>query len=233
MRVPAGRLPGALALLLLALCGAAAAQEDRWSVQVIALRDFREAQLLTAELKQFGLDAYTEFAMQDGLQFVRVRVGCYVGRDAAEAVALTVRGRLTAEAEPVELSSGAQVGACSEQVVGFLDDYSWRYLGSGDGMPTFAVTVAGMAAKVVHDGSHWSIVQDGDAAPATPASAVAAQAARFAQRRHGGVLLVAQLRQSDELMACPGSLITSIGEWALVDRGDAVVACRLVPTGGQ
>lgn len=228
--MPAGRLPGALALLLLALCGVASAQDDRWSVQVIALRDFREAQLLSAELKQFGLDAYTEFAMQDGLQFVRVRIGCYAGRDAAEAVALIIRGRLTAEAEPVELTPGAQVRACSEQVVGFLDDYSWRYLGSGDGMPTFAVTVAGMAAKLVHDGTHWSVVQDGDAAPAP---ATAAQAARFAQRRYSGVLLVAQLRQSDELMVCPGSLIATVGEWALVDRGDAVVACRLVPMGGQ
>ncbi len=227
------RLAKLTALLIALLCGGAAlAQSELWSVQVIALRDYREAQLVAAELKQFGLDTYTEFSMQDGLQFVRVRIGCYVGRGAAEAVSGVIRGRLTAEAEPVELTPGAPVTACSEQVVGFLDDYAWRYLGSGSGMPTFAVTVAGRSATIVHDADRWAVVQDGGAVPETsaPDSAVT-ETARFAQRRHGGVLLVSQLRQSDELVVCAGSIVATVGAWALVDRGDAVVACRFVPIG--
>ncbi|MBX3143758.1 MAG: SPOR domain-containing protein [Trueperaceae bacterium] len=210
-------------LLALLLSGSALAQEDLWTVQVIALRDYREAQLVAAELRQFGLDTYTEFAMQDGLQFVRVRLGCFVGRNAAEALSRAVTGRLTAEAEPVELTRGAPVTACSDQVVGFLDDYSWRYLGNGSGVPTFSVTVAGKAATIVHDADRWYVVQDGGDAPERAVT----ETARFTQRRHGGVLLVTQLR-SDELVVCPGSLIATIGEWALVDRGDAVVACRFV-----
>lgn len=215
-----------LTAALLATLACAFAQDDRWTVQVIALRDYREAQTVAAELRQFNLDAYTEFAMEDGKQFVRVRVGCFEGREAAEAVAGAIRGRLTAEAELVEFTQGAQVAACVQQTVGFLDDYGWRYLGSEGGVPAFAVSVAGMDALVAHDGDRWWVVQ-GNGPP--PAATAAEALVSFAQRRHAGVMLVSQVRVADELVVCPGALVTASGEWAIVDRGDAVVACRLVP----
>lgn len=215
-----------LSLPLLATLACAFAQDDRWTVQVIALRDYREAQAVAAELRLYNLDAYTEFAMQAGMQFVRVRVGCFEGREAAEAVARAIRGRLTAEAELVEFSPGAQVAACVQQSVGFLDDYTWRYLGAEGGVPAFAVTVAGKDALVAHDGDRWWVVQGNGEPPTAKAPQTLVS---FAQRRHAGVMLVSQVRVADELVVCPGALVTASGEWAIVDRGDAVVACRLVP----
>src|SRR5690606_14915690 len=64
-----------LAFLVVAVAGRAAAQgpaavqdatvEPAWSVQTVALRDFREANGVVEQLRGFGLDAYSEFAMND------------------------------------------------------------------------------------------------------------------------------------------------------------------------
>lgn len=197
----------------------------RWTVQVVALRDYREAQLVAFELRALGLDAYTEFAMQDGLQFVRVRIGCFEDRDAALATAAAIRGRLTSDAQPVEFTDGGHASACVEHRVGFIDDYEWRFLGVEQGVASFEVIVVDKLARVAHDGSRWALVQDGGELPEAATSAVTA----FSQRVHGGLSLVTARVAGEDLVVCPGALIASSGAWAIVDRGDAVVACRLVP----
>ncbi|HZJ08443.1 MAG TPA: SPOR domain-containing protein [Trueperaceae bacterium] len=141
-----------LALAMLAATAGAYAQE-RWAVQVVALRDYREAQAAADDLRTLGFEAYTEFAMLDAQQWVRVRVGCFASREAADAMAEALRARITAQAQAVELSPGAKLSGCTQEVVGFLNAYGWRLV-DDDGPVTFSVTVAGVPATVAHDDGH-------------------------------------------------------------------------------
>ena len=86
-----GRLLAVVCCLFAVTASVAGAQSAQtWAVQVVALRDFREAQAAVTELRVLEFDAYTEFVMQDGQQYVRVRVGCFTTREAAEAVAVVM-----------------------------------------------------------------------------------------------------------------------------------------------
>ncbi len=212
----------ALALGVLLCCGIAAAQAG-WAVQVVALRDYTEAQAATAQLKGLGFPAYTEFAMDGGRQFVRVRVGCFDSREAADAMAQAMRRHVTAEAQAVELTPGAPVLACVDESVGFLNGYGWRLL-DDSGPVTFEVTVAGVPATVVHDGERWRMVQDGGELPpmATPE-----RTAGFATESIGGSSFVAFDGADAWLIACAGELIAQAGDVAIVERGDVVLACHV------
>ena len=196
--------------------------EDRWAVQVVALRDFREAQEQAAALRTLGFNAYTEFAMLNGQQWVRVRVGCFGSREAAEAMAAALRTRITAEAQAVEFSPVTHAQGCTEEDIGFLNAYGWQLM-SDTGPVTFAVNVAGVPAVVAHDGSHWRIVQDDDQlrlqVSATPP-------ASFESRRIGGVAFVRLEGLLGPVVVCPGELVASVADVAIVERGDLLVACR-------
>lgn len=215
-----------LRLVLLAvvvLCSGAALAQERWAVQVVALRDFREAQSAAAELRTLGFDAYTEFAMLDSQQWVRVRIGCFTTREAADAMAAALRGRITADAQAAEFNTGAGGAGCTEETIGFINDYQWRLL-SDDGPVTFEVTVAGVPAVVAHDGTRWHVLQadaqlEDDALPLT--------AERFEARRVAGVDFVRLRSEGGDVVVCPGELVASIGAVAIVKRGDHVLACRL------
>ncbi len=202
------------------------AAEERWAVQVVALRDFREAQEQAASLRTLGFDAYTEFAMLNGQQWVRVRVGCFASRGAAEATAAALRARITADAQAVEFSSFTHAKGCTEEDIGFLNGYGWRLI-SDQGPVTFAVNVAGVPAVVAHDGSRWRIVQDDDQlqlqVSATPP-------ASFEARRIGGVSFVGLAGDLGPVIVCPGELVASVADVAIVERGDLLVACRYLLT---
>jgi len=219
------------AVVLLAAAGAwpqrAQAQgAGWWSVQTVALRDLREAQGTTDSLKRHGFDAYTEFAMDSGLQFVRVRVGCFTSREAAEAMADALRGRVTETAVPVELTPGAPTQGCVDMVVGFLKPSSWDAVTRAGAVPAFQVQVAGLEAHVVHTGERWRVLQDGEPLPALDA-ALASE--RFSQAQVGGALLVRQETPGGGLVLCPGRLLASVGRVAITELGDALVACSLEP----
>src|SRR5690606_34138354 len=136
--------------------------QEQWAVQVVALRDFREAQSTAADLRLLGLDAYTEFAMLNSQQWVRVRIGCFGSREAADAMAEALRTRITADAQAVERGNATATLHCTHETVGFLNEYDWRLL-DGSGPVTFSVTVAGVEATVAHDGSRWRVVQESEA----------------------------------------------------------------------
>lgn len=214
--------------------GAAAVQG--WTVQVMALRDFREAQAAVAELRVLEFDAYTEFAMSDGQQYVRVRAGCYTTRAGAEALASAMRGRVTTEAEAVELTPGAAIIGCVDEEIGFLNSYDWRLVSRADAIPNFRVAVAGVVAMVAHDGRRW-IVRQGDgeveaAGAAADAAAGAADAAgavrvRIVQRRVAGAPFATLDSLPGPVLLCPGTLLASVADVAIVERADAIVACRL------
>src|SRR5690606_9689490 len=158
--------PALLALLAVITCGGGAAAQavPGWTVQVVALRDFREAQAAVTELRVLEFDAYSEFAMSDGQEDVRVRAACFAGREGAEALAAVMRGRITAEAEAVELSPRAPVSGCVEEEVGFLNSYDWELMSQPSSVPSFRVVLSGIVARLVHDGRRWRVLQvDGEA----------------------------------------------------------------------
>lgn len=199
-----------------------------WSVQTIALRDFREAQARADILKGHGFDAFTEFTMDRGMQFVRVRVGCFTSREGAEAMAAALRGRITDTAAAVEATPGAPVAGCVNVEVGFLKPYSWDEVEEPGMAPAFRVEVAGIGAHVAHTGRGWRVLQDGEAVPALDP---ALPQERFSQAHVGGVPLVRLEGARGPILLCPGALINAVGGVAIVDQELALVACSLEPTG--
>lgn len=216
--------------IMVASGGWAMAQLPRgWTVQVVALRDFREAQAAVTELRVLEFDAYTEFAMSDGQQYVRVRAGCFTTRDGAESLAAIMRGRITAEAEAVEMTAGAAVTGCVEEEVGFLNSYDWRMMSQASAVPTFRVAVAGVVARLFHDGRGWSVLQ-GDGEAQSPGDRAGAEA-RIVQRRVGGTPFAALDSLPGPVLLCHGTLLASVADVAIVERTDAIVACRLLAPG--
>jgi len=208
--------------LLLAVCSA-----QSWAVQTVAVRDFREARLAAQQLSQLGFDAYTEFTMHQGLQFVRVRVGCFATREAAEAMTLLLAGRVTQQAEVVEFTPGAPVLGCVEKEVGFLHGYDWRLLRTGEpevSAPLFGVTVAGVEARLAHDGQRWLVLQGEAEAPLVNPNLRRVDFDQVFVAGAGGVALQSL---PGPVIICPGRLIAQVGEWAIIDRPGAVIACRL------
>jgi hypothetical protein len=152
----------------------AMAQDGGWAVQTVALRDLREAERAAAHLRAAGFPAFTEFVMADGLQYVRVRVGCWSIRPAAEAVAELLLGGHAREAVVVPHGPGSP-DACVDLDVGFITPASWSPLFGPGEAPTFRVELAGHVAHIRHDGERWSVLQ-GEACSDTLARAAAGAA---------------------------------------------------------
>ncbi|MFO7544999.1 MAG: SPOR domain-containing protein [Trueperaceae bacterium] len=229
-----------VALLFVLVAGRAAAQgpavlhdpalQQDWTVQTVALRDFREANEVVKQLRALGLDAYTEFAMNDGHQFVRVRIGCYASRSGAEAMAAALRGRVTAEATAVELSAGAPVAGCVRVDVGFRKPYEWAEVEVDGVVPAFRVVVAGIPARIVHDGTRWAVLQGDGSVPTVDA---ALPRGAFETTPLGGVPMVRMGFGATALVLCPGTLIGQVGQVAIVELGSVVMACSLEVGGAR
>ncbi|MEJ2667818.1 MAG: SPOR domain-containing protein [Deinococcales bacterium] len=200
-----------------------------WSVQTVALRDLRQARTVVGELQALGFDAFPEFAMHDGEQFVRVRVGCYTDRSAAEAAAQALAGHVTKQAVAVTLSATTRADECVREDVGFLKPRVWKQLDPADGLPTFDVDIGGHKARLLFTGQGWRVLQSGEAFTPTPAAANAS----FVVARPGGAPWVAQELASGTRMLCPGKLIGTAGSAAVVERSNEVVACMLVPVSSE
>lgn len=212
-----------LALGLLALADLAAAQEDGWAIQTVALRDFREAQNVADGLRGHGFPAFTEFTMSAGLQYVRVRVGCWTSRDAAVTLAqLLRRGGFAAEAEVVPHSEGSPY-ECVRVEVGFLTPSTWTALHGPGEVPTFRVELAGHVGHIRHDGERWSVAQ-GAEAPA--AMLLPPTVWRYGASTLADTAVVLDPRERPAALVCPGQLIGQVGDVAIVGWSDAVVACR-------
>lgn len=219
---------GLLVTLLAAVLGVAVAQTpaDAWTVQTVALRDLREARAAAAELRTLGLDGYTEFAMSQGKQYVRVRLGCYLDRETADGMARLLRGRVTKEAVSVPLSVGAPVRGCVQRQVGFLKPSRWQPDGAGVG--DFHVEVAGQRARVVYAGTRWAVLQANDPSPARSWPV----RVRARQTLLAGHPAVAVEEEAGPVVLCPGTLLGVVGDAAIVDDDASVVACRWRPSGG-
>lgn len=221
-----GRRPllGWVALLVALVVGEPALAQTTWSVQTVALRDYREAQGVAAGLRLHGLDAYTEFTMRNGLQYVRVRVGCTDEREVADAWAALLTRSLVAEAVVVAIEGDAPEDvACVAAEVGFRKPARWVLVSDPGEVPVFEVEVAGHLAYLGYDGLVWRVWQETAPAP------VVASAPRVAAARLDGRDVV---RSADGSLLCPGRLLAGIGDTAVVELGDAIVACRPVAPGG-
>lgn len=209
--------------VVLATLGTVLAQTT-WSVQTVALRDYREAAGVAAGLRLHGLEAYTEFTMQGGLQYVRVRVGCTDEREVAEAWAVLLARSLVAEAVVVPMEGAAPVDvACVVAEVGFRKPARWSLVSGPDEVPVFEVAVAEHIAYLSFDGLAWRVWQGTAPAP------VAASAPRVVAARLDGRDVV---RSVDGGLLCPGRLLAAIGDAAVVELEDAIVACRPAAAGG-
>lgn len=206
--------------------GGAASAQAAWTVQTVALRDLREANAEVARLGDLGLAAYTGFTMLDGLQYVRVRVGCF-DRETAERWAGLLRAGVTSEAVALPLDALPTGVPCVAVDVGFRKPADWALVSRADEQPTFRVEVAGHAAYLRYDGSGWRLWQAVAPAP----EAVAPETGTTGLS--GSVVRAATLAGQDIVRhalwgaLCPGRLMASIGDVAIVDQGDAIVACGL------
>jgi hypothetical protein len=194
-------------------------------VQTVAFRDLRDANAEVAILRSLGLPAYTEFTMAAGLQYVRVRVGCYDTRAGAEAWATLLRGAITrdAVAMPVEAVLPDEV-PCIATDVGFRKPGSWSLVSAAGDLPTFRVEVGGQVAFLRHDGEAWRLWQ-----AVAPEPAAAPPWCRLdLQVRVGSIAGCRSRGRSRPVRLCPGRLIATAGPVAIVDGGEAVIACRVL-----
>src|SRR5690606_25938176 len=103
--------------------------------------------------------------------------------------------------------------------------YDWKLMSRPPAVPVFDVTVAGAAARVIHDGRRWSVLQGHGSVDET--SGAAPSTVRFVQREVGGAPFVALDSLPGPVLLCPGRLLANVGDVAIVERSDAIVACRL------
>lgn len=214
---------------LVVACGLAwgglAAAQAAWTVQTVALRDLRQANAEVSRLSGLGLPAYTQFAMLDGLQYVRVRVGCF-DRENAERWAALLRARVTREAVALPADAPPPSGVpCVAVDVGFRKPAAWALVSRPEEQPTFRVEVAGHAAYLRYDGAGWRLWQAVAPAP-EPLPPAPGAAGRAAGAIHVAVLGGQEIvRHAVWGALCPGRLVAAIGDVGIVDQGDAVVAC--------
>jgi hypothetical protein len=209
-------------LTLLAGLFYASADSKLWTVQTVALRDLVEAASVVESLGQLGYPAYTEFAMHDGLQYARVRIGCFTTRDGAERMAIHLRGAVTAVAVAQPFSDGAPLLHCNEIEVGFFKSDDWIISHRQDDAIVFEVAVFSHRAFVANLGGAWQLTQ----APANPNSSSVETMGPFLQRDVGGKPLVLIEQGNINLAVCPGLLIWQSADVAIVDDRDAILSCK-------
>lgn len=197
-----------------------AAHAEPWSVQTVAVRDLRIAQRMAADLAAVQFDAFTEFAMNRGQQWVRVRVGCYLDRSDAEAVADLLRERYTRDAVVVPQEGRAPV-PCIAREVGFVVPETWRQ--SAPGQPSFEVEVAGVLGLIRFQNGRWQVLQ----APATDALLPPAPTSgRFEQGAGLPVPFVRMRSPTGPRLVCLGTLLAQTPDVAIVEHEGVVSACR-------
>lgn len=204
-----------------------------WTVQTVALRDYRQAQDTVVNLQQKGFPAYVEFAMNDGNQYSRVRVGCFTERDGARALAEVLRSGVTKDAVVVEASTEFRNSgrACTEFQTGFLKPATWEYVGNNTEYAVFEVNIGDITAFVTHNGEAWSIMQAGE--EIGDVSSAATTASNWNERTLPGITQALIMKRLDGSWwyTCRGNLLGVFRDVAFVETSRAVVSCRYGGTG--
>lgn len=217
------------AAALLALTVAALAAAQSWTVQTVAMRDLRDATSVADDLRRLGFDAYTEFTMANRLQYVRVRVGCFEGREGADAMADLLRGWAGRDAVVVERTPGAPARGCLVRDVGFVaPEDGWRQ--RAPSVASFEVQVAGVTGLVRYRGGRWQVHQ----AAADDALRIEVSTERRFVQVDGTPRPFVALRDPDgPLLVCAGRLLAEADGAAIVEQDGVVTACRLVAPRGE
>jgi hypothetical protein len=224
------------ALLALALLLAGTALAQNWTVQTVAFRNYQEAQGVVEELRSLGFAAYSQFAMSDGKQYTRVRVGCYTDKAGAEALATELKGRLTKEAVALPADAIPATIPCVRYDLGFRLPKAWGVVRQDASLVLFWVKVAGRKGYVAFDGA-WHVLQDtGELASLEPlweasAPAVTPTTFRTVERRgYSFIEAISAIGQPD--LIASGKLLWHSPYAAVAQDGDKLVALSLVG-GGQ
>lgn len=210
-----------LAALLLWLGSGAYA--ENWTVQTVAVRDLRLGDAIAGELATLGFDAYTEFVMSDGHQWVRVRVGCFFERADADGIAALLRGRYTRDAVVVPRTPGSSDVPCLRREIGFVTPDRWRQVLPG--AAAFEVEVDGVLGLIRYQEGGWRLLQE----PATVAlePVASAQLGAFEEAKGLSRPYVARTLVDGGLrIFCAGRLLAQTEEVAIVELDGVVSACR-------
>lgn len=207
--------------VLLAFWALSDARADAWTIQTVAVRDLRVGAAIAAELAELGFDAYTEFAMSDGVQWVRVRVGCFFDRADADGFAVLLAGRYTRDAVVVPRTPGVPSVPCLRREIGFVAPERWRQ--TVPGAAAFEVEVAGVLGLVRFQAGRWQLLQK----PATEALDPPATAAGPYRQAPGLPVPYVHLAPEDgpRRLLCAGRLLAATPDAAIVELDGVVSAC--------
>lgn len=211
-----------VAVLLLLGCQLALAQE-LWTIQTVAYPDYRQAQSDQEQLLAAGFDAYVEFTMNAGIQYSRVRVGCFDSRGAAETLAGLLAGAFVAEAIVQPFTPGAAPGFCVRDSVGFIKPPVWSVQAQDERHIIFRVQLGGHSGFVRMWDGEWRLLTAIEPVSVPPAGRVVP----FEQVTLGGQQVIVARLDGSRRYVCTGRLIWQSGLTAVVERGSTVSACVL------
>lgn len=199
------------------------AAPERWTIQTVALRDYEEAAAVAESLSTLGYQAYTEFAMNNGSQYTRVRIGCFETRDGAERMATHLRGAITASAVPQHLSPETTLLHCSDSEVGFFKPDSWSIVYAGNTAIVFQVEILDHRGFVEHKNGTWHLRLESKYQELLSSEPIGP----FSQKLIEGKPLVFAHLSEGVSAVCPGLLLWHTQDTAIVDDGDAIVSCKI------
>lgn len=192
-----------------------------WTVQVVATANASAARQLSEDFRQQGLPAYV--TSHDGLH--RVRLGCFGLRADAEAMAR--QAKAWGVQNSIVLSAGSLVtdeARCVQSQVGFVKPADWQFV-DGEQVPLFEVRLADTAASISYAPDRgWSVHQVGEPIASTTS---AAPSGVFVNAEGTAEPYIAFDDGTTKTLVCPGTLVTSVGQAAIVENDHSVRACRL------
>jgi SPOR domain len=200
---------------------------QQWTIQTVAFRDYRDAQAAVQQLQALGFEAYVEFANgSDGLQYARVRVGCFDSQETADLSVQHLIGIYTREAVSVPLSTGAPVPYCIHREVGFITPTTWYTYFTSATEATFMVDLQGKQAFLKHDGAAWQMGQNLSEIGITAVPPSVGTSGYFSEVAASPFPQI--LYRSDiTLLISQGKLLWQKANVALVQENDMIVAYYL------
>ncbi len=219
------------AVFVLTAVLASPAQAQRYTVQTVALGNYQEALDTAQALRDLAYDAYVDFAMFEGRQYARVRVGCFVDQGSAAAMAALLKASVTAEAVVAEASPNAPVGLCLRREMGFALPQGWDVLRSSPSAVAYRVEVMGQRGYMVFGSLGWQLAQSEEEAlgsiPDAGPVLASARPASFQALTREGRPFVAVASPGAAFIIANGQLLWQNPTSAVVLEGDAVVAYHL------
>lgn len=209
------------ALLLLGSFPALA--QELWTIQTVAYPDYRQAQSDQEQLLAAGFDSYIEFTMNAGIQYSRVRVGCFDSRFAAESLAGLLAGNFVAEAIVQPFTPGAEPAYCVRDSIGFIKPPVWSVQAQDERHIIFRVQLGGHSGYVRMWDGEWQLLTEIEPVSVTPAGRVFT----FEQVTLGNQQVIVARLGGGRRYVCNGRLIWQSGRTAVVERGSTVAACVL------